>query len=325
MGKILPFSNDSTPAQEAQQWIVRIDAAKLTAAERAQLHDWLARDPLHGRLLDEHAKIWHAAGKARAADRPAAAPAANGPSWRHRGVGAGMLAACVAALAVWFVPPGTTPDTAPVLQTATGQHQRFAMNDGSHIELNTQSRAIVHYAPARREIVLVDGEGFFEVAKDKQRPFTVVAGDTTVRAVGTRFSVQRGAHGRVDVVVSEGVVQVTHGPAAPTRLVAGETLAATNGEVAVTKLSDEKITQLLAWQQGRVTFDDTPLAAALAEMSRYASTPISAGDADAASVKVSGSFSTTNVDAFLRSIALGLDLTVVKRGEGYVVLSRKRG
>lgn len=326
MGKILPFSNEPTPDEEAQQWIIRIDGAKLSADERAQLQAWIARDPRHGVLLDEHAKLWHAAGKARAVQPPAAAPAANQPMWRLRGA-AGLVAASAAAVAVWLMPAGPQPDTSTVFQTAMGQHARFAMDDGSHVELNTRSRVLVHYAPARREIVLVDGEGYFEVAKDKQRPFTVVAGATTVRAVGTRFSVQRRANGRVDVVVSEGAVQVTQAGdgAVPTRLVAGETLAATEAGMTVAKVGSAKITQLLAWQQGRVTFDDTPLSAALAEMSRYTATPISAGDARAAAVKVSGSFATNNVDAFLRAIALGFDLKVLKRGDATIIVSRNRG
>jgi transmembrane sensor len=209
------------------------------------------------------------------------------------------------------------------LQTATGQHRRFAMNDGSQIELNTHSRAIVRYAPAQRDIVLVDGEGYFEVAKDRNRPFTVIAGNTSVRAVGTRFSVQRRADGRVDVIVSEGVVQVTQ-QALHAQVAANEALAAADGKLAVTKVNPEKIARLMAWQQGRVDFDATPLSAALAEMNRYAATPMTAGDAGAAAVRVSGSFSTQNVDAFRRSLELGFGLKVIKRGDGYVILSRSR-
>lgn len=144
---------------------------------------------------------------------------------------------------------------------------------------------------------------------------------------------QRRADGQVDVIVSESIVQVTQrarpddaAPVLQTRLVAGESLAATSGKLAVDRVSTENIAQLMAWQQGRINFDDTPLAIALAEMNRYAATPMRAGDAAAAAalVKVSGSFSTGNVDAFLLSLELSFDLQVVKRGDGYVILSRSR-
>lgn len=146
---------------------------------------------------------------------------------------------------------------------------------------------------------------------------------------------QRRADGQVDVIVSESIVQVTQrarpddaAPVLQTRLVAGESLAATSGKLAVDRVSTEKIAQLMAWQQGRINFDDTPLATALAEMNRYAATPMRAGDAAAAAaaalIKVSGSFSTGNVDAFLLSLELGFDLQIVERGDGYVILSRSR-
>jgi len=334
MADVLPFSRASSPDEQARQWIIRIDRAKLSADEHTELHAWLAQDPRHGELLDQHAKLWHAAGKARVQASAAGAQAANRPYWKYRGAAAGGVAASVAALAIWFGPFNAGRDPSPVLQTAAGQHQRFAMSDGSQIELNTKSRAIVHYQPLQRQIVLVDGEGYFEVAKDERRPFTVVAGATTVRAVGTRFSVRRRANGDVDVVVSEGIVQVSQGDskgkadAAPfaraARLVAGQSLAANPASFAIVPVTSEKMSQLLAWQHGRVTFDETPLSFALEEMSRYAATPMTPGDARAASIKISGSFSTNNVDAFLRTLELGFGLKIQRRPDGQVVVVASR-
>lgn len=323
MAKILPFSHAPTAEDEARQWVIRIDRSKLSVEERSQLHQWLAADPRHGELLDLHAKLWHAAEKARAPARPARAAAANTSYWVHGGRAAGVALACAAALAVWYGPFGAGQDKANVLQTAAGQHQRYAASDGSHIELNTRSKAIVNYAPRQRQVELVSGEGFFEVAKDKNRPFTVVAGSTTVQAIGTRFSVHRRANGQVDVVVSEGVVQVTQrdGKAKQARLEAGQALAARPDRLELEKLTPVKVAQRLAWQQGRVTFDETPLSSALEEVSRYAVKPITLGDARAASVKVSGSFSTTNIDAFLRTLELGFGLKVENRPKAYVVVS----
>jgi transmembrane sensor len=63
--------------------------------------------------------------------------------------------------------------------------------------------------------LLKQGEAFFEVAKDPNRPFVVSAGSKRVVAVGTKFSVRRDADS-VGVVVTEGKVRVddvdTDGP-----------------------------------------------------------------------------------------------------------------
>lgn len=57
-------------------------------------------------------------------------------------------------------------------------------------------------------IVLTEGVGTFTVTKNPRRQFEVVAGGTTVRVVGTRFSVERHADETVDVEVDEGMVEV---------------------------------------------------------------------------------------------------------------------
>lgn len=71
------------------------------------------------------------------------------------------------------------------------------------------------------------------------------------------------------------------------KLVAGQSLVATAANFTVTAVSDRTFSRLLAWQQGRVAFNDTPLSAALVEMSRYAALPIKPVDAGAATVNVS--------------------------------------
>src|SRR3546814_15118414 len=61
--------------------------------------------------------------------------------------------------------------------------------------------------PEVRQVALKDGEAWFQVAKDRARPFVVEIGDVRVRAVGTAFAVKRTAAG-VDVPVTEGVVEI---------------------------------------------------------------------------------------------------------------------
>jgi len=66
----------------------------------------------------------------------------------------------------------------------------------------------VDFSQAARNVHLIRGEALFVVERDSARPFTVTAGDTTVRALGTQFNVRRRAEG-ADVAVVEGAVQVT--------------------------------------------------------------------------------------------------------------------
>lgn len=72
-----------------------------------------------------------------------------------------------------------------------GRKSTFDLPDGTIVNLNSASRVrYVEDAVAGRRIVELEGEAFFEVAKDKNRPFTVVAGDISTTAIGTSFNVK---------------------------------------------------------------------------------------------------------------------------------------
>jgi len=70
-----------------------------------------------------------------------------------------------------------------------GQY-KLVLPDGSKVWLNSESS--IRYPisfPGKERKVFVTGETFFEVAKDKTKPFRVVAGEITVEALGTQFNV----------------------------------------------------------------------------------------------------------------------------------------
>src|SRR5690606_31765771 len=82
--------------------------------------------------------------------------------------------------------------------------------DGSIMTLNTLSRAKVRFDHKERIVYLESGEAHFEVAKNKDRPFSVYAEKGRITAVGTAFSVRIDEES-VNVAVSEGSVEVTTG------------------------------------------------------------------------------------------------------------------
>src|SRR3546814_2061558 len=91
--------------------------------------------------------------------------------------------------------------------TSVGEIRRVPLADGSIAAINTASAIDVKLDDAARHVRVVEGEAWFQVARDKQRPFVVAAGRARVRAVGTAFSVRRRAGG-ADVLVTEGEVEV---------------------------------------------------------------------------------------------------------------------
>src|SRR5699024_1645102 len=96
------------------------------------------------------------------------------------------------------------------LQYSTGanEHQTLVLADGTRIRLNEQTTIKIPqpYGNENRRIKL-NGEAFFEVAKDSTRPFIVEAGAIRVKVLGTVFNVKApDSAANMQVAVAEGLV-----------------------------------------------------------------------------------------------------------------------
>jgi transmembrane sensor len=247
---------------------------------------------------------------------PLHAPAARTlRAWPYALAATVLVAVCVAS--AWYFPASDIE----VYRTKIGATDTIALSDGSQVTLNTASRVRVALNETERRIELTEGEAFFNVARDTRRPFTVIAGEKHIVAVGTRFSVRRDA-GDVRVVVTEGRVRLEergdqHAPA--TQLDAGAVAQTRGPAVQVQQRLLPEAEQLLSWRTGYVTFRDTDLAEAVIEFNRYSPRKIAIEDPAIAHIRIGGNFRTDNVDAFLWLLENGFPIRVEHRGNGIVL------
>jgi len=84
------------------------------------------------------------------------------------------------------------------------------LSDGSIITLNKSSVAVYpeKFTGSTREMKLLSGEAFFNIAHDRQKPFIVHVHDAAVRVVGTSFNI-RNSKEKSEVIVETGIVEVS--------------------------------------------------------------------------------------------------------------------
>lgn len=286
----------------ACRWAARMDRG-LTTEEQVALEAWLADDRRHqGALLRAQAAL-SLLDRGRALNvRDEAEPAeASHPGRRQflRFGGAGLAAALAAGLGwrSWF---SGTP-----INTGVGEIRRMPLVDGSLAVVNSASRIRVAFTPERRDIELAHGEAWFEVAKNRVRPFTVMAGKARVQAVGTAFDVRRNGDGS-DVLVTEGTVKVwsVSSDAEPVLVTAGQrAVVRETGAVEVASLGPTMSDHRLAWREGRIVLDDMTLADAAAEFNRYHDRKLEI-DPTLADRQVVGWFHTDDIEGFARAGAV---------------------
>ena len=286
----------------------------LSADESAALDAWLAEEPRHlGAYMKAEAVLarLEQAGAA-GADALRVEQAAPGSFANRRTVLAGAAAAGLGfAAGGVLVLRGLLEEE--IYSTNIGETREVILSDGSIVTLNTNSRIAVHYSKSLRKIVLDQGEALFEVAKNKHRPFIVEAHDTQVRAVGTSFTVKLLSQQLVQVQVREGVIEIKRPgvpEAAPVRLAANsQAFAPERAPISTAAVPGAQLTRNLAWRQGRIAFDNQPLADAAREFARYSNIQIHV-EPGLENQTVTGLFVSTDPVGFARAAALSLNLHV---------------
>lgn len=203
------------------------------------------------------------------------------PPTRRRVVGRALaLAAALATLAVALFAGnaalrGTAPPTEEVLSAPTGD-RRVKLRDGSSLSLRELSLARVSEDSERTRCTVEVGTVDFDVAPQKGRTFSVLAGAFEVRVVGTRFRVSRAATGSFEVWVAHGRVRVlAPNREAPIELEAGDRLRGDEGELLLTHPGEGSGPSADApWDgarsEGRVSAAPEPEASAPSEAPRAA-------------------------------------------------------
>jgi transmembrane sensor len=207
----------------------------------------------------------------------------------------------------------TMSAAAPVLRLETrhGEQLDRRLDDGSVVHLNTDSAVTIRYEKLQRFVLLTRGQADFEVAHDPARPFSVVAGSLEVIARGTNFDVRIMRDATVVTVVNGRVAvapaprqtqQGTQSAAAPAQLAlelgAGQQARAA-GDNWPPQVASVDPRQATAWLHRQIAFDAEPLAVVAAEFNRYSGKPIVIETASVGALRISGVFSTDDMDAFV--------------------------
>jgi transmembrane sensor len=327
----------TTPiTEQASRWWVLLNEGSATAADHRAFLEWVSRSPERVEAYLQAARLTLAlkSHKTRWPDTPiedliraaratpsevASLPSApgsskgetHGPSSdsrqtpRGRGFRLSLFARPVfAVVAVAVLLTGLyfylTPQR---LQTAVGEQRSVLLGDGSLVTLNTSSSIEVHMAKDRRTVKLLEGEALFQVAHDARRPFDVTTGDTTVRAVGTQFNVDRRA-ASTTVTVVEGQVAVfttpdgTKGGGQTTLpLGAGEQLTLAPRTVRRPVRTD--VATAIAWTQRKLIFERRQVGEVADEFNRYNRQVIEIQSAELRNQEITGVFQANDPGSFL--------------------------
>lgn len=314
----------------ASEWAAREDRGPLSQDEAAALEAWLGGDPRRrGALLRARAvSLMGESARALGPDfNPETFAERRRPRLSRRGVlawsGAAVAAASLAALGV------ATSAAGAVISTERGEIRLVPLKDGSTVLLNTESRIRVRYDQGRREVALLKGEAYFSVARDERRPFVVEVDGRKLRTTQAGFRVRKLDKAPVDLLVSQGRVDVSAAPLfgagrvlavnANTRLALADAVHPAAEQIR--PVAPETVTRELAWRDGKLAFEGETLGQAASTFARYSDTLIEIRDPGLAREPVTGLFAANDPVGFSRAVAQVFDARLARDGDK-VVLSR---
>lgn len=305
--------HDDQIMAEAARWHIASDG---DAMDWDAFTLWLEADPrnaaaydevaLADGLLQDHRSILEPLPSAGEASL--LVPANDGaeivrPAFRKHWRWAGMAIAA-SLVAVLAIPQFLSP-ASQVYETAAGSRE-IALQDGSTILLAPRSRITIEGRAQDR--MALSGGALFDIRHDPDRQLSITAGDLQISDIGTRFDVQA-QDSLVRVAVVEGKVEVSSERlGAPVRLSAGNGLSfdGQGGEARVAAVRSQDVG---SWRDGRLSYEDAPLALVAADLHRYAGVTVEV-PAALRDRRFSGTLAVGDGNAALRDLAqvMGLRL-----------------
>lgn len=345
-----PTERRRRAGEEAADWWLQLQSVDMPREQREAFVDWLRESPVHiaemlrvasvhGALdqFERWARIARSGSSndedtvvtlpARAETRASAAARPSALRW--------SIAAVVActAIVVALLLPGLRGQ---VMETERGERREVVLADGSVVQIDPETRLRVRFEDRVRRVFLDSGRALFRVAKNPDRPFLVEADATTVRAVGTAFGVERKEQGVV-VTVSEGKVAIEGPGAASAQLPRRTPSGADVTDVRIVLTANEQVTvsssggspqvrnvdsaRALAWAEGRLNFENTPIREVVAQFNRYNSIQLHVEDEELARRSISGVFNAANPEAFIEFVQATTSVRVERDSAGNILIA----
>lgn len=336
---------------EAREWFTLMQSGAVTELQQQQLETWLSADAAHRQAYRQYEIIWQdlaILAKSSEAEALRRSVKLNWFKQIHSNIGnlarnfvnylgtngmrvhlALSVSASVVLIGAFLFVQKQEPITVDQYTTNLAEIKELKLEDGSEITLGAKSEIKAWMTANERHVDLINGQAFFIVAKNPQRPFFVSSGNTLVRVVGTRFDVRKGAE-QTRVAVLEGIVNVSStqkqarksAQPGPTQVIltAGQQVAHSN-DGSFDMVSEISSAELEAWRHGRLIYRRASLADVVADANRYFDGTISLSSKNLADLKVTAAISTNQIESLTDMLSKSLPIAVRKEAGNRIVLA----
>ena len=261
--------------------------------EEKRIMDWAEASPENYRDFLRERKLWNATlvHYALKEELPFAIRLRRLNLWKVASVAASIALLC--ALSWIFARPTQRVEGEwQSVVVPTGQRAQLLLSDGTKVWLNSNTTFSypAGFGSDNREVKL-NGEGFFEVTKNAERPFIVKTRKYDVKVLGTTFNVYayEQESERFEASLLDGVIDIytPNERGKIIRLTPNEQVSEIDGSLRKDKIENP---DRFRWRDGLICLDDVPFERLIEQLSVYYDTPIQILNKQALTYRCTGKF-----------------------------------
>lgn len=216
----------------------------------------------------------------------------------------------------------TSNDSAIVRINPRGQKSVMLLPDGTKVWLNAESKLsyLKNFKDRDQRDVYLEGEAFFDVTKNPDKPFIVHTSEINIRVLGTSFNVKSYADdSRIETTLVEGKVEIDKGSNSSSRK--QKTVLMPNQKASFSKesknISIETIAPLeaVSWRQDRLVFKSESFGEVIKQLERWYNVRINVEESDYLACTLTANIEKESLEEILDFLAVTHKITYTVSGQ----------
>ena len=229
--------------------------------------------------------------------------------WRRRWIQITKYAAVIALLVTSSLGVYSLLNTPETQQMRTanvksGSKSEIILPDGTKVQLNGATTITYDVNSSKQRLVQLSGEAFFDVAKNPDCPFRVIANGLQIEVVGTSFNVNTYKKGVVETSLLTGQIKISGGSFPQEYILTPGEKATYSSINNALKITQADVHVETGWCDDYLIFDSEPLIDVIEEIERWYGVEIELRCPQIGQDLLSGSFRHENIQNVIHSLSL---------------------
>ncbi|WP_307995404.1 FecR domain-containing protein [uncultured Bacteroides sp.] len=229
--------------------------------------------------------------------------------WRRRWIQFAKYAAVIALLVTssfGIYSLFETPDTQQMItaNVRPGSKSEITLPDGTKVQLNGATTITYDVNNSRQRLVHLSGEAFFDVAKNPDCPFRVIANDLQIEVLGTSFNVNTYKKDIIETSLLTGRIKISGGSLPQEYILTPGEKATYSGTDKALRITKADVHVETGWCDDYLIFDSEPLIDVIEEIERWYGVEIELRYPQIGQDLLSGSFRHESIQNVIRSLSL---------------------